>query len=33
VLVEEGFLKSWKIDSMTDVVTVVRTTRTHALVA
>jgi hypothetical protein len=33
VLVEAGFLKSWKIDSMTDVVTVVRATRSPALAA
>lgn len=30
LLVEQGFLKSWKIDSVTDVVTVVRAMRTSA---
>lgn len=31
LLVEQGFLKSWKIDPVTDVVTVVRAARIHAL--
>lgn len=31
LLVEQGFLKSWKIDSMTDVVTVIRTSRNHSM--
>lgn len=31
LLVEEGFLKSWRIDPVTDVVTVMRATRTPAL--